>query len=184
MACWPDRAARARAAFDLAIISVFLDAGAGAQWRYFDRASGKHIGRSEGLALASLDMFARGDVFERDPTDPLRVDATVLAQLSAEQLSEGFRVADNNPLVGIEGRAALLRALGTLASQHSRCICPQRQSAARRHVSIIWRRIAERSHDCGVRNSVDTSARVGANLAVAHYTRRCPVRAIAGVIQR
>jgi len=31
---WSDRAARARSEFDLAIISVFLDAGAGPSWRY------------------------------------------------------------------------------------------------------------------------------------------------------
>ncbi len=112
---WLDRESRARAAFDLAIVSVFLDAGAGVRWRYFDRASGKHIGRSEGLALASLDMFKRG-VFSSDPADLLRVDAAVLARLSAEQLSAGFEIANDNPLVGIEGRATLLRALGTLVA--------------------------------------------------------------------
>ena len=52
---WRDHAARARAEFDLAIISVLLDAGAGPQWRYRDAATGAAIGRSEGLALASLD---------------------------------------------------------------------------------------------------------------------------------
>ena len=57
---WPDRAARARAEFDLAIVSVLLDAGAGATWRYRDAVTGQGIGRSEGLALASLDMFAGG----------------------------------------------------------------------------------------------------------------------------
>ncbi len=57
---WPDAAARARAEFDLAISSVLLDAGAGPAWRYHDATTGKRIGRSEGLALASLDMFARG----------------------------------------------------------------------------------------------------------------------------
>ena len=31
---WPDAASRARAAFDLAIVSVLLDAGAGPDWRY------------------------------------------------------------------------------------------------------------------------------------------------------
>src|SRR5664280_1208007 len=36
---WPDREARARAAIDLAVISVFLDAGAGTQWRYADAIS-------------------------------------------------------------------------------------------------------------------------------------------------
>ena len=79
---WPDRESRARAAFDLAIISVFLDAGAGPQWRYADAITGKRIGRSEGLALASLDMFARG-MFSARTNDPLRVDAAVLAQLTA-----------------------------------------------------------------------------------------------------
>ncbi len=112
---WPDRAARARAEFDLAMVSVFLDAGAGAQWRYSDPVSGQKIGRSEGLALASLDMFANG-AFSADPNDPLRVDAVVLAMLNVEQLASGFQVTPDNPLVGLEGRAALLRALGKLAS--------------------------------------------------------------------
>src|ERR1700730_8812073 len=59
-ATWRDPAERARAAFDLAIISVLLDAGAGAEWSYRDQTSGKAFGRSEGLALASLAMFADG----------------------------------------------------------------------------------------------------------------------------
>ena len=57
---WRDRAARARAEFDLAIVSVFLDAGAGPSWRYRDPKTGSAIGRSEGLGLASLAMFADG----------------------------------------------------------------------------------------------------------------------------
>ena len=113
-----DRAARARAEFDLAIVSVFLDAGAGKQWRYFDAPSGQRIDRSEGLALASLDMFARG-VFSANPADPLRVDAAVLARLTPAQLIEGFQVTADNPLVGLEGRVALLRALGELASNNT-----------------------------------------------------------------
>jgi len=111
---WPDKAARARAAFDLAIISVFLDAGAGPDWRYRDAVTGQAIGRSEGLALASLDMFARG-AFSARADDPLRVDAEVLAGLTAQALSDGFQVSNTNPLVGLDGRAALLRALGQLA---------------------------------------------------------------------
>lgn len=114
-ASWPAPAARARAEFDLAMVSVFLDAGAGAQWRYTDAVGGRQTGRSEGLALASLDMFARG-IFSADPKDPLRVDASALATLSAERLAQGFQVSSGNPLVGIEGRAALLRALGKLAA--------------------------------------------------------------------
>src|SRR5580692_6754909 len=47
-------AARARAEFDLATVSVLCDAGAGPDWRFRDPASGREIGRSEGLAIASL----------------------------------------------------------------------------------------------------------------------------------
>lgn len=106
-----DRFTRAHAAFDLAIVSVLLDAGAGTQWRYRDALTGKLIGRSEGLALASLDMFTSG-AFSSDPSDPLRADATALMAVTPLTLSKGFQVTDENPLVGLAGRAALLQALG------------------------------------------------------------------------
>lgn len=108
---WPGAAAQARAAFDLAIVSVLLDAGAGADWKYQDRASGVTATRSEGLALASLRMFEAG-LFSADPRDPLRADASRLATLTAEELAQGFQATDANPLAGLEGRAALLSRLG------------------------------------------------------------------------
>jgi hypothetical protein len=112
---WPDAAARGRAAFDLAIISVLLDAGAGPQWQYRDPATGQSIGRSEGLALASLAMFAQG-AFSSDPKEPLRVDAEGLMKLSDAALASGFEISKSNPLVGVEGRADLLRRLGALVA--------------------------------------------------------------------
>jgi hypothetical protein len=112
---WSDRAARARAEFDLAMVSVFLDAGAGPSWRYRDPITGSAVGRSEGLGLASLAMFAAG-AFSADPRDPLRVDADVLAHISVADIERGLQVSDLNPLVGIEGRADLLRRLGTLVA--------------------------------------------------------------------
>jgi hypothetical protein len=112
---WRDRAARARAAFDLAIVSVLLDAGAGPQWRYRDPATGESIGRSEGLALASLEMFARG-TFSSSVGDRLQADAAGLMRLSNEAVSNGLQVTDTNPLIGIEGRADLLRRLGALVA--------------------------------------------------------------------
>jgi hypothetical protein len=107
---WPDAASRARAAFDLAIVSVLLDAGAGADWRYRSQ-DGSLFSRSEGLALASFDMFAKG-AFSADPKDKLRADVSRLASIEASEIAEGFQVSAENPLVGLEGRAALLRALG------------------------------------------------------------------------
>jgi Protein of unknown function (DUF1688) len=108
---WRDSAARARAEFDLAIISVLLDAGAGPDWRFRDAPTRREIGRSEGLALASLAMFA-GGAFSGHPGDPLRADARTLERLADETLTAGFQVSDANPLPGIAGRADLLRRLG------------------------------------------------------------------------
>jgi Protein of unknown function (DUF1688) len=113
---WRDPSARARSAFDLAIISVLLDAGAGPQWRYRTSAAGETVGRSEGLALASLDMFRRG-TFSSDPGNPLQADAQGLIQLSDDVLADGFQSSGSNPLVGISGRADLLRRLGAVVAE-------------------------------------------------------------------
>jgi hypothetical protein len=112
---WPDRAARARAEFDLAIVSVFLDAGAGPAWHYRDPKTGLAIGRSEGLGLASLAMFADG-AFSAAPLERLRVDAGVLANLEVINLERGMQVSNTNPLIGMDGRADLLRRLGRLVA--------------------------------------------------------------------
>jgi hypothetical protein len=108
---WQDAKARARAEFDLAIVSVLLDAGAGPDWRYHDAATGLSIGRSEGLALASLRMFEAG-LFSADANDPLRADAEKLAALTGDDLAHGFGASAANSLTGLEGRAALLVRLG------------------------------------------------------------------------
>jgi hypothetical protein len=77
--------------------------------------TGSGIGRSEGLGLASLAMFASG-VFSSDSREPLRADADVLANLSVSDLVRGMQVSDANPLVGIDGRVELLRRLGGLVA--------------------------------------------------------------------
>ena len=109
---WRDVSERARAAFDLAIISVLLDAGAGPRWKYRDASSGAMVGRSEGLALASLAMFADG-AFSSDPRRPLRADAAALQGLTGDSLGRHFQVGDGNPLAGLSGRVDLLRRLGS-----------------------------------------------------------------------
>jgi len=107
---WRDAAQRARSEFDLAVVSVLLDAGAGPAWRYRE-ADGTQTGRSEGLALASLAMFRDG-AFSAKPGEPLRADAEALQRLDAEALAKGFQLSPDNPLVGLDGRVALLRNLG------------------------------------------------------------------------
>ena len=103
-----DPVERARAAFDLVIPSVLLDAGAGPAWRYRDAATGAVLGRSEGLGVASLRLFESG-ALSSDPSEPLRADG--LDKVDAALLAKAFQVTDDNPLVGLEGRAALLRRL-------------------------------------------------------------------------
>ena len=102
---------RARAAVDLAMASVLLDAGAGDRWRYREQESGKVFARSEGLAVASLDMFAAGR-FSSDRMQPLRADAPALKNIDDTQIARGLQAGADNPIVGLNGRVALLRHLG------------------------------------------------------------------------
>jgi hypothetical protein len=107
----------ARAMVDLAVVSVLLDAGAGAEWRYDEASSGQRFTRSEGLAVASWHAFTSG-LFSSDPTDPLRADAAALCGLDAGRLAEAFQAGPSNPLVGLDGRLAVLHRLGeALAAQ-------------------------------------------------------------------
>lgn len=101
---------RARALCDLVVVSVLLDAGSGPAWRYRDPRGGVHA-RSEGLAVASFDMFAAGRFSAREG-DPLRADAARLQSIDASSLAAGFQVSGENPLAGLEGRASLLSRLG------------------------------------------------------------------------
>lgn len=102
---------RARAKLDLVVASVLLDAGAGEAWRYREPSSGQSFGRSEGLAVASLDLFLAG-AFSHDAAQPLQVTAAGLENLTRERLEQGFQVTADNPLIGVEGRLKLLRSLG------------------------------------------------------------------------
>ncbi|MFM9861573.1 DUF1688 family protein [Pseudoxanthobacter sp. M-2] len=108
---WTDPRGAARAAADLAIVSVLLDAGAGPDWVYREGLTGEAYSRSEGLAVASVAMFVSG-LFSAVPADPLRADAISLATLATEELSAGFKVKPGNPLAGLDGRADLMRRLG------------------------------------------------------------------------
>jgi hypothetical protein len=95
---------------DLAIVSVLLDAGAGRAWS-FAEAGGDRYARSEGLGVASFRAFMAG-TFSAHRDDPLRADATALAAIDAAKLAHMFQASEANPLVGLDGRAALLRRLG------------------------------------------------------------------------
>jgi Protein of unknown function (DUF1688) len=108
-------AEKASAQIDLALVSVLLDAGAGADWCFRDPAHGQQAEheytRSEGLGIASFHAFMAG-LFSSDASRPLQADARGLQALTTEKLARAFQVKPSNPLIGLEGRAALLRRLG------------------------------------------------------------------------
>jgi len=103
-------AERARSRIDLALVSVLLDAGAGAAWRYVEPATNQTYTRSEGLGVASFHAFMRG-AFSSQSGKPLQVDADGLARIDADTLAAMFQVRADNPLVGLAGRATLLARL-------------------------------------------------------------------------
>ena len=102
----------ARRRFDLAIVSVLLDAGAGPDWQYNDKKTGIVQGRSEGLALASIRLLESGLLSLNGEDEPFRVDAEALKKLNAKKLGEAFQVSAANPLLGLDNRASLLNRLG------------------------------------------------------------------------
>lgn len=118
-----DRRARARARCELALVSVLLDAGAGAAWRYADAPTRMDLARSEGLAVATLRMYAAG-LFSADPRVPLRVDAAALAKLDLPRLAAGFGATGAQRMHGLEGRLQLLRRLGEAAAATSALFPP------------------------------------------------------------
>lgn len=110
MSGW-DPLEKARTKLDLVITSVLLDAGAGNLWQYQEKSSGKTFNRSEGLGVASFHLFLSG-ALSGDPQEPLKASARGLQTLTVQELARAFQVSPTNPLVGLEGRLALLHNLG------------------------------------------------------------------------
>jgi hypothetical protein len=109
-----DRFEQARRAFDLVIPSVLIDAGSGGKWSYFDEATNASYTSSEGLALASLDLY-------RDCVSPAperTLDADRLIRLTTLEFERIFQVHEGNLLSAVDGRVALLNRLGETC--HSR----------------------------------------------------------------
>ena len=104
---------RAKLGLDLILPSVLVDAGAGPDWQY-SSSNSVTVGRSEGLGLASLDMFLAGGLSHNKESHRKNVETTAagLKAVSVESFSEHFKVSKTNPLLGVEGRVQLLRSLG------------------------------------------------------------------------
>jgi hypothetical protein len=77
----PDLKEKTKRLIDLFLVSVLLDAGAGNDWVYRDAASNRTYNRSEGLAVASFNMFIEG-LFSSDTSQPFKVDGMLRGFLS------------------------------------------------------------------------------------------------------
>jgi hypothetical protein len=96
-----------RRLLDLFLVSVLLDAGAGNTWSYTSMEDGRTYRRSEGLAIASLEMFKSG-LFSSHTSQPYQVDADGLRTLTVEKMAKGLQVTAKNPIAGLDGRTGLL----------------------------------------------------------------------------
>lgn len=96
---------------DIFVVSVLLDAGAGNTWKYTETASGNVYNRSEGLAVASLDMFKEG-AFSADYSQPYQVNGSKLESFTPQLMAQYMQVSETNPLEGLDGRTGLMANLG------------------------------------------------------------------------
>lgn len=107
-----------RRMLDLFVVGVLLDAGAGNKWSYRPNSEpGIVYNRSEGLAIAAFDWFCTGAF---SSTRLLQADSFGLQNVTPESLERAFQVDEQNPLVGVQGRACLLKNLGQVVVD-----CPQ-----------------------------------------------------------
>ncbi|KAK8110123.1 uncharacterized protein PG998_006580 [Apiospora kogelbergensis] len=106
-----DTTEKCRRLIDLFMISALLDAGAGTSWTFKSAENGRIYRRSEGLAIASLEMFKTG-MFSGDARNKFQVDKEGLSKLTVEQLAKGMQSRPGNEIAGLEGRAELLIRLG------------------------------------------------------------------------
>jgi len=117
MSSWRcDKVEKARRMVDLTTVSVLLDAGAGPDWKYV-APSGEVLRASEGLAVASLELFMNGG-FSTDAAMRTRVNSHALRQVTEETLARALQVSQSNPLLGVAGRAKILRELGNCLERH------------------------------------------------------------------
>ncbi|KAH8431710.1 URC4/urg3 family protein [Aspergillus melleus] len=120
-----DNAEKVRSLVDLFFVSVLLDAGAGDHWRFREEKSGQVYNRSEGIAVASLYMFLDGVFANKGSSRKDVVHGEALQNITAEELSRGFQVNGDNPLVGVNARAEIIQQLGSSLRKLSNIYGPE-----------------------------------------------------------
>jgi Protein of unknown function (DUF1688) len=108
---------QARSEIDLAVTAVLLDAGSGPDWQYQEMTTGWQGGRSEGLGVAAFHCFVDG-LFGMNDGFP-QANAQALKRVTTTSIAKAFQVTVDNPLVGLEGRTALLVRLSKALSERA-----------------------------------------------------------------
>lgn len=152
------------AKLELAITSVLLDAGAGERWVYRE-PGGDTYTRSEGLAVASYHLFESGALSDDPVRDPHRADGRALATFTAGDLARAFQVGPDNPLVGLEGRAAILRRLGEVVDSTPEIFAAGVGGGTRR-LGRLGSHLASRGRAGGTGTRLPAGAVLGAVLEV------------------
>ncbi|MBT4964349.1 MAG: DUF1688 family protein [Francisellaceae bacterium] len=93
---------------ELVILSALLDAGAGNSWQY--NYKGTVYTRSEGLAVATLNAYLQGKLSAVN--DPCGIGGKALVELTESSFCAAFQANENNPLIGVSNRVALMHAIG------------------------------------------------------------------------
>ena len=106
-----------RRLYELGITSVLLDAGAGEAWRYHEPTTQQMFARSEGLAIASFDLYQNGG-FSSISSRPFLADESGLTGFDMETLQQAFQINDENPLLGVEGRCRIVAQLGSVVGNN------------------------------------------------------------------
>ncbi|PKY08118.1 DUF1688-domain-containing protein [Aspergillus campestris IBT 28561] len=106
-----DKREIARRLVDLFFFSVLVDAGAGDVWRFTEPDTGHAIGRSEGIAVASLYMFTSG-ALSSQTGGGADILGHALAALDSSVFQTHFQIDSNNPMVGDQSRVNLLNNIG------------------------------------------------------------------------
>lgn len=104
---------------DLFVFSVLIDAGAGATWKYHEASTNTTIGRSEGLAVASINIFSEGKLSKDPKGDAYKVNGEILKSWTIDVFKENFQITKENSVNGLEGRLSLIKALGEALCSNS-----------------------------------------------------------------
>ncbi|KAH8547792.1 hypothetical protein BGW37DRAFT_535795 [Umbelopsis sp. PMI_123] len=121
---------KAKRLIDLCVMSILLDVNPLHQWTYQEKSTGRLYKRTEGIAIAVLDIFKSG-LFSSDPGDPNRVDASALADLTIEDLTSGFQLNAKNTLIGLEERINLIQHVTEMMKDYSNIFSSNDKSSSR-----------------------------------------------------